>query len=238
MKKRIFLIQMGLLTLLISCAKPHEIQKQKVTCPQYSDYNTWYNWTSGPLCQSDTCIKYQSIWKELFQEKNNLSQNYFNNHIIPCYSKIETWDEGISFRIYYKVVIDWAVAYCGDHFIIKIKSGNILYPSLNLPRDIMFLKDDIRIAINNRAFSSSMLQLSNIETLQFSSNTAAMDKLISDSNLNTLCFQDIRIGPEGHMMVEAGAQYSNKENSCVEGDIDLINGKTTFNDVPCYYAAN
>lgn len=238
MKNRTLLLQLGLLIVLISCIKPQERQEQKVTCTQFSDYNARYNWTSGPLCQSDTCFKYQAIWKELFLEKNNLSQNYFDKHIISSYSRIDQWDEGVSFRIYYKVVIDWAVAYCGDDFIIKIKKGNILHPTLSLPRDILLSKDDIRLAINNNAFSSSMLQLSNDETLQFGSNKAAMDKLISDSNLNTLCFNEIRMGPGGHMMLEAGAQYENKANSCVEGYIDLINGETTFNDVPCYYTAN
>ena len=235
MEKKILLIQTGLFAIMISCVKPNEVKEQKVTCIQFSDYNKQYNWTLGPVCMSDTCSKYQAIWKELFVEKNNLSQNYFDKHITPSYSRIDQWDEGVSFRICYKVTIGWAVVYRCDVFIIKIKKDNHLFPAINLPRDILLSKDDIRLALNTNAFSSLMLHLSGDETLLFNSNLSAMDKLISDSNLNTLCFKEIRINDSGHMVLEAGAQYVNKENSCVEGYIDLINGETTFADVPCYY---
>ena len=228
------LFKIVLLTILISCTKHTEKAGQSVTCIQFSDYNERYKWINDSPGKNDTCIIYQAIWKELFLEKNNLSQKYFDDHIILCSSTWGAWDDGISFNICYKIKIDWAIAYNCDQFIIKIKKGNNLYPALILPRDTLLSIDDIRIALNNAAFSSSMLLLSNDEILKFNSNKSAMDNLIYASNLNTLCFNDIYIDRfTGHMMIGAYALYVNKSNSCVQGFLDLINGKSTFENIPC-----
>jgi hypothetical protein len=234
MKNILSLFQIGLLSILISCTKHTENSVQNVTCNQFSDYNERYNWINDSLSKNDTCTKFQSIWKDLFLEKNNLSQKYFDDHIIPYFSSYGAWDEGMSFNICYKIRIDWAIAYSCDQFIIKIRKGNNLYPALILPRDTLLSIDNIRIAIKNRAFSSSVTVLSNDEVLKFSSNKSAMDNLIRASNLNTLCFNNIYIDRfTGHMMIEADAQYVNKFNSCVQGFLDLINGNSTFENIPC-----
>ena len=93
------LFKIVLLTILISCTKHTEKAGQSVTCIQFSDYNERYNWINDSLSKNDTCIIYQAIWEELFLEKNNLNQKYFDDHIILCSSTWGAWDEGISFNI-------------------------------------------------------------------------------------------------------------------------------------------
>jgi len=225
--------------IVASCDSNNENSQEKVSCIEYPDYNYRYNWIYGPLCPSDTCQKYVLIWKALFMEKNNLSPQYFKDHIIVCSSGNNVWNEGISFSICYKIKIDWAVAYNCDQFVIKINKGNTRYPALDLPKDTLLAKEDIRLALDHRAYSSSILLLSNNDTLKFDSKEEAMGDLINTSGLNTLCFSEIDVdGVTGHMVLYAGAQYENKFNSCVQGSLDLMDGKTTFTDSPCYYTLN
>ena len=113
-----------------------------------------------------------------------------------------------------------------------------MHPNLNLPKDILLSKDNIRIALDHNAFSSMMTHLSNDETLCFSSRQSAMDKLISDSELSTLCYHYIQFNESGNMLLVAGAQYVDKVNSCVEGHLDLVTGESSFIYPPCYYTVN
>jgi len=231
MRKKIISFCIALILIFISCNKDNY---NKTICRYHSDYNYLDNCQVVSICLSDTCIKYQTIWKELFLEKNNLNQNYFDKHITLCNSEISEWDEGISFGVCYKIQIDWAVTYNCDQFIIKIKKGNILYPALSLQRDTLLSKENIRSAINFSAFSSYITNVSNIENLQVSSNQDAINKLINAGKVNNLCFNYIYIDRlTGHMILEADAQYLDKNNSCIQGQIDLINGKITITNIPC-----
>jgi hypothetical protein len=232
MKFRMVFILICLFTSLISCHK--EKQERTVKCSQPVDNAQKNDLLNCSLCNSDICGKYQEIWKELFMEKNNLSENYFNDHIILCSSDTGSWDEGVSFNICYKVKIDWAVAWSCDQFIIKIKKGNNLYPAVDLPRDEFLSKDQIRTALMRKAFSSGMDSLSAAEVLKYSSLKIALDQLITDSNVNTLCFNGIFINDSGNISMRAFGEYEHEINSCISGEIDLINGNATHNDTPCW----
>ncbi|NOU18459.1 MAG: hypothetical protein HOO91_12960 [Bacteroidales bacterium] len=231
MKSRIVLTQILLLATFISCNK--EKQERKVTCTNLYDYAYSENCPIGSLCTTSICNEYQAIWKELFLEKNNLSESYFNDHIILCQSDTITWMDGISFSICYKVKIGWAIAWNCDQFIIKIKNGNSLYPSINIPRDEYLSKENIRIAIDNHAFSSNMTAISNDEVLKFTNSEIALDKMIKDANVSTLCTRSVFINDLGHISIEANAEYVNEVNLCIVGTIDLINGNTHFYDTMC-----
>ncbi len=231
MNYRIILFQILLLATFISCNK--DKQERKVTCTTIPDNAYLDKFPIGTLCTTDICKEYQAIWKELFLEKNNLSESYFNEHIIICHSDTSTWNDGVSFNICYKVKIDWAVSWNCDQFIIKIKSGNNLFPSISLPRDEYLSKENIRTAIDNHAFSSSMTAISNDEVLKFSTSKIALDKIIREANVNTLCTRWVFINDLGHISIEANAEYVNEANLCIVGTIDLINGKTSFYDTMC-----
>jgi hypothetical protein len=167
-------------------------------------------------------------------EKNNLSQNFFDSHIELYSSALEIWGDGISMRVCYKLKIDWAEAYNCDQFIIKINAGNKLYPSLDLPRDTYLSTEKIQLAVDNRAFSSGIIKIANIDKISYATVDDAMNNLIDYSGVSQLCFNQISINEEnGNLVLKASAQYTNKENSCVEGKVDLITGKKSVVDRPC-----
>lgn len=234
MKDKMILLIIPLICFILSCER--ESQKRTTTCvqPDKYDYLDSY-YLDSSLCATDTCIKYLEIWKELLIEKNNLSQHFFDNNIQLVKSKTNKWDDGVSFRICYKLTVEWAIAYNCDNFIIKIDKDNNLYPALDLPRDTLLSKDEIGIAVGNRAFSSNITELSNSDDLKYSSMENALNTLIDYANVNELCYGEIYINDTtGNLTLSANAEYENENNSCIEAHIDLIDEKKVVNDQPCW----
>jgi hypothetical protein len=227
------LIFIAVIFVFTACEKDN--QTRKTTCTQQGDYDYLDNYNIGTMCSSDLCTEYFEIWKELIKDKNNLSQDFIDSHIIFCNSEILSWADGISFRICYKLKLDWAIAYNCDQFIIKINADNTHYPSLDLPRDTYLTKDKIKIAVDNRAFSSDIIKMTNKVDLEYTNMESALNELIDFSGVNVLCMNRVTLDDDtGNLILEASAQYENEENSCIQGIIDLISGDKNVNDTPCW----
>jgi len=230
MNKRIIFISILFTFLLWSCKKDN--QERTVTCFQGDEYDYLNHYKIDSICTSEICTNYLNIWEDFFKEKNNLSDSFFDEHVILCQSNIDNWNEGISFRICYKIQMDWAIAYGCDKFMIKINNESNLYPEL--PRNEYLSKDEIRLAIDQNRFYTRIGSVSNSEII-FSSMNEALNKLIEDANVNTLCISEIYVDEsKGNLILAAWAEYENEENSCIEGKIDLVSGETEVTDTPCY----
>jgi hypothetical protein len=196
---------------------------------------------NSTLCQTDTCQTYFGIWKQLFIERNHMSSDYFNNHITPCYSHIDKWNSGFTFRITYKVKIDWTEDLLGDQFIIWLGPSTAgLYPSISVPRSTLLTKDQIGSALNIMAFSSSLNTVYPITQLRYSSYDDALSALITAAGVNKLCFSEIYyerphmdVAPSGHPFLRSSATISDLENKCMEASIDLVTGKSNVISNPC-----
>jgi hypothetical protein len=197
---------------------------------------------NSTLCQSDTCQTYLTVWKEIFLERNHMTQEYFNNQITPCYSHLDKWNSGISFRITYKIKIDWAEVIIGDQFIIWLaQSTSGLYPSITLPGNSLLTKNHINSALDLMAFSSSLYTVNPINHLKYDSFDGAMSDLIKASGVNKFCSNAIfyerpqmLVSPSGHPFLKSFATLSEQENKCVEGKIDLVTGDPVINYTQCY----
>ena len=224
---------LGIFISLQSCEVLEQLRTTDCTNTGVYDYLNHYE--PGTLCNADTCVVYQSVWKDLFLEKNNLTESYFTNHIELCNSTVGNWDDGVSFNICYKIRLGWAIAYMCDQFIIKIDKDNQLYPALDVPRGTYLTKDQIRSVINFKAFSSQITKLSGTEILKYNTMDSALKELIHKAKVNTLCLRNITINSSnGNLTLVAGAQYNNEVNSCIYATIDLITGETAISDGPCY----
>ena len=107
---------------LMSCKEEH--QERAVTCFQENEYDYLNHYKIDTMCTSEICTHYLNIWEELFKEKNNLSETFLDEHIVLCQSHLNTWYEGNTFHICYKVQFDWAIKYVCDQFNIKIDQNN------------------------------------------------------------------------------------------------------------------
>jgi hypothetical protein len=237
-------IIISFLAILIgSCSKPDTDKKdiQKCDCSTYlpSPESVECN---GPISQSDTCKTYFAIWKEIFLEKNNMTEEYFNNHITPCKTSLHKWNDGISFEIYFKVKIGWVETKLYDDFAIILSSSTIgLYPTLSIPRSVLLSKDQISILVNNYAFSSRIFIVSPISSSKYNSQNEAMKALIDATSVDTLCnsrifyqIPNLNFSPTGHPFIEASCVINWAENKCVSSQMDLVTGEVKVVYNACY----
>jgi hypothetical protein len=205
---------------------------------------------NGTLCQSDTCATYFDIWKEMFISENQISEEYFDNHITVCNTATYKYvNQGIQFELVYKFSIDW--------FEVKFEEGFMIWlfpsylqnnPNISLPSEVLLLKDQINANINNPFFGYTIHKISPINHLEYSSRQEAVKILAHAAGVNDLCestlsiqYQDIDDPPIGHPVLTARGALNWDENECVSGIMDLstdyykvdthacmIVGKTTY----------
>jgi len=216
--KKSFFLTVILTTLLLSC------KKEKVD-----------------ICDSQVCVEYQNIWKELFLTRNNITNEYFDEHITITHTNISSWNEGESFRIDYYVEIDWAKISAHDQFIIKKSPNAPPYPSLNIPVDTYLTKEDIKKAVNHLAFSSYMTRMYQYNHLKYSSKHKAIKAVKSfipykNPSLKRLYYKQDKynLTSNGHPFFEGGGTINNENNECFNCEIDLITGEITYHKTVCW----
>jgi hypothetical protein len=191
-------------------------------------------------CDSETCKTYFKIWKDLFITRNHLTVEYFNKHIFPYSTAIETWNDGKSFRIEYKVKIDWAEAKLNDQFIIWLDPSTIgLYPSVPSPRSTYLSNDQINKFIDILAFSSSIHKVAMIDQLMYASREDAIQVLRTASGVDLLGPGEIFYEHpsfnecQGHPFLRIYVTINSNENKCMMFKIDLVSGETKVMEHPC-----
>lgn len=197
------------------------------------------------LCDSEECNTYFNIWKELIISRNQLSEVYFNDHIFPYKTEIDNWNDGKSFRVDYKVKIDWAEANLSDQFIIWLDpSTDGLYPSKPTPRSTNLSKSQINSLLDIFAFSSSIHKIAKIDHLKYNSREEAIEVLRDSSGVNNLGSGEVtyenpsfNIGL-GHPFLKVSATINMNENKCLSGKINLVTGVTEVREQPCVITNN
>jgi hypothetical protein len=185
---------------------------------------------NGSICQSDTCSTYFGIWKELFLAKNQMTQEYFDNHITICNSgTFKNTQQGISFYLSYKITIDWFEAKLESDFLILLSPAYTqLYPELGLPNNTLLSKDQINGQINNTFFFSPLPIISSVNHLNYSSRQEAIKVMAHAAGVNDMCestlyiqYEDVDNPAIGHPVLTADATLDWDENKCVSGIMDL-----------------
>jgi hypothetical protein len=214
--RRIILI-VFLITLIFSCEK------------QVTDF-----------CDSEECNTYFKIWKELIISRNQLSESYFNDHIFPYKTEIDSWNDGKSFRVEYKIKIDWAEANLSDQFIIWLDPSTVgLYPSKPTPRSINLSKSQINSLLDVFAFSSSIHKVAKIDHLKYTSREEAIRVLQVASGVTNLGQGEVSYEnpgfniDSGHPILRVSATINRNENRCLSGKINLVTGESEVRQKPC-----
>jgi len=185
----------------------------------------------GAQCTDELCLYYQQIWKELFIEENDLREDYFNRHILPCSSRLEIRKEYTFYIISYKILVDWAVSYKVDQFIVKYENG---LPDFNILPDTYLTKEDIKKTNRSKITWSSLGKLPDHERLKYSSFESAIELLKHQAQVNELCLWHVGINPDtGDWILETWAQFKNEYNSCIFEKLNLITGEIDISKGQC-----
>jgi hypothetical protein len=238
MKKSFFIILSFLI--IFSCSKTTD--RQTVDCSLYYDIPAPLV-CSGAICQSDTCITYFNIWKELFLAKNQMSEEYFNNHVTICNTgTYEFSDQGILFELTYKFKVDWFETKFEEDFMIWLSP---LYlksnPNIDLPGSILLSKDQISSNMGNPFFAAPMNTISPIDHLSYSSRKEAILVMAGAAGVNDMCTSNLSIQymnvdnpPIGHPVLTASATLNLEENKCVSGIMDLATDYLKVEHSACF----
>jgi hypothetical protein len=194
---------------------------------------------SGQLCQGDTCQTYFTIWKEIFLEKNQMTSEYFDLHITICSTGIYQWNDGISFNTYYKVKIGWVEYRFYDQFPIYITTTD--YPGLNVPRNALLTKEQIKTVLDTFFFSSQIGRINPVNDLKYATKEEAMKALNLATGVDTFCVGSVYFPQRandtytvGHPYIQANGILNWDENRCIYGSIDLLTGDTYSNESVCF----
>ncbi len=196
------------------------------------------------FCDSEECDTYFKIWKDLFITRNQLSESYYNDHVFPYKTEIDSWNDGRSFRVDYKVKIDWAEANLGDQFIIWLDPSTAgLYPSKPTPRNTNLSKAQINSLLDIFAFSSSIHKVAKIDQLMFESREEAISVLQVASGVENLGSGEVSYEnpsfniDSGHPFLKVFATLNRNENKCLSGKLNLVTGDSEIREQPCmiYY---
>jgi hypothetical protein len=228
-----------LFLIIFSCSKTEDLLK--VDCSHSFGYPPGVT-CSGSICQSDTCNNYLDIWKELFLTKNQMTEQYFNNHITLCNTAVYKYaNQGIQFEITYKFSVDWFETSFEEGFMIWIFPSYLQNnPTVNLPGETLLSKDQISNIINNPFFGYAIHTISPIDHLRYSSKQEAIYSMartagVKDMCVSTLSIQYMNIDnpPLGHPILEASAVLNWDENRCVSGIMDLSTDYLKTDSLAC-----
>lgn len=223
MKCSFILISIVFFTIISSCK--NDILERKVTCIQRSDYNQLGRDRNDSICTSALCTEYFNIWEKVFKEQNNMTDSFFDEHFNISSSTLYTWNDGISYLVGYEFQIGWATVSSSDRLMVKYST---------FPGDDYLSEEEIRYAIN---IGSRMSKIGTFSTskLLFTTIDDALNYLIETARVNTLCATRLYLDKSiGHLKLEAWGEYENEENSCIQGEIDLITGIVESGDTRCW----
>jgi hypothetical protein len=196
------------------------------------------------FCDSKECQDYFKIWRELFISRNQLTESYFKEHVYPYKTEIDTWNDGQSLRVEYKIRIDWAEANLSDQFAIWLDPSTTgLYPSIPIPRSTFLSKDQINKMLSIFAFSSSIHKVSKTDHLKYSTREEAINELKAASGIEELGQGEVfYLSPSfrvdsGHPLLKVNATINRNENKCMQGTLDLVKGENEIRQTVCviYY---
>ncbi|MEN8203949.1 MAG: hypothetical protein ABFS28_15225 [Bacteroidota bacterium] len=234
MKNALLISCISIMAFFPSCYFPDQVRK--VNCAQPEDYTylDFYHTWKIPVCTTSLCSTYTNIWKELLIERTTLTEPYFNKHFEIVGTEILSGYKGDFIYLEFKIQNDWAIAYSGDRFVIRIDEGNSTFPEIGLPKGSYLTKEEIATALDHRGFDSRITEIPKTGPLKFSTMNEALAALIVEAKVDTLCFNRIILSHHtSTLTLEAFAEYEDEEDTCIDASIDLITGRTHIRDRPC-----
>lgn len=184
------------------------------------------NTSKEPPVSEDIKNTYSPIWKELFMEKNSISEEYFSKHIKIINIYKAELNSGESLNIRYQFVIDWATTLqIIDSLLIKSKDLSRYYSPEEVKQN----------AKTQNGVGTSPHKISRIIPVE---SIISYDTAIN--NLKTKCSSLLKTEPNniaiddsinsdqyGEIYLKAGGVIDEKKNKCKSGRIGLYDGEVT-----------
>ncbi|MBI5541463.1 MAG: hypothetical protein HY951_15470 [Bacteroidia bacterium] len=183
---------------------------------------------------------YLDFWKSEFLNRDTMTEEYFNSHISEIKTSAFCWNSAITFRVAYKITIDWAVIDNYDEFIVKLYSSESAYQYLNIPRDTFFNVNQLMFILEHKVFNSAIGPVKSLNNLlQNNYNNAKLafqDSANSSYILPTRLSYDvpgIQPSKNGYPYFIGFGTINQSANQCITGYYNLSTGEFDARETPC-----
>lgn len=219
---KIILATLCLFLLITSCSKKDEPQPKIDSVLSETQENEYYQ-----------------IWKSILLENSNMTDEYFNEHITNYTLSSYKWNGGISFKIDYIIRIDWVNIKSSNNFLVKMNSSYDAYRHLNIPRDIFFTKNQIKL--NTYSDVHSEVDRHNpVNALKYKNSNEVYEAVVTSSGYNEVSLDYISYYVPGKLPRKDGDPYyilngtiSDSQNRCLTGYINLVTGDSEVWETTC-----
>ncbi len=198
------------------------------------------------ICQGDDgnrCENYLETWEDYFLEVNDMTLDYFEEHIEVIEANMKDNTDGKNFNIRYLFKVDWLEIEVRDQFQVYKNVDVDKFPQLQLPDTEYFQPNKVFELLDIFAFESHVTRVASVENLKFTSKSKALGALKDitgeDVGFRRYEFKNARLTYDPFTQDpyidtasgERGAHpymYGVKEvgdDECVCGEIDLVSGK-------------
>lgn len=196
----------------------------------------------GIFCETAECNQYFDMWKSLHKERNNMTEEYFKEHISTTNVQLTSYDQAKVFRVTYEFTLDWATVTATDQFPYYIFKNASPFPSLQIPKEENLTKEEIAQTFESHAWSANMTIINPVQQLQFKTKKDAFEAL----NSNTDCkFKDGHLlfklhrpfanePSNGNIFLESSCTINENENRCLTGEVDLVTGDKEIYETRCW----
>lgn len=189
--------------------------------------------------------KYLSVWKKLFMEKNNISEEYFNKHIKVLETGISTdLSRSLSFtnrgreyfEVLYNIKIDWIELNDADHLVIRKKDqedylsvDEFIMEEKNAKETFQQVSSFVPIEKAPISFEEAVRKLQ-----QINSDAKYLKPAYLVLGFKSPSYDKENIANGGVLLYGEGT-IDFKKNQCVEGYFNLVTGKGSTMRTLCWY---
>lgn len=167
--------------------------------------------------------KYLEIWREVVIESGNMTEEYFDEHVIPGEISTLSWRHGESIRIDFIYNLGWVEVESSNSFIIYITDQE-LYKSYPIPREQYLEKKDIVLLVSNSFYSSDISMITPSEEIAFLNATGAISFLNTQSQ--SCHFEDFYLDIDsrvtGYPVLKSICEENTDLNNCQNGTLNLV----------------
>ncbi len=186
----------------------------------------------SPCASTDLeCQTYLSTWRELVIARGGIDGSYFDAHVVPLTASIDTWNDGRSLRVRYRLTIDWASFEREDVMIVFVDPSAAPYPSLGVPLGTLLDAAQIARAAEGAAWGTAIAAIRRVDALRFRTQDEALAALRTHPDGGALEPQEVSLNRPGLLPRENGHPHlharsaESPTNRCSTGMIDLVTGE-------------
>jgi hypothetical protein len=186
------------------------------------------------------CELYLAIWKEILLSSSQVSEDYFDEHVVVNNYQLIDRDFGRLFQVYYDFKVDWFESNQQDQFAIFVNEASAR-TTIEIPYGLSLDQKQIEQIIEKDFYSSNISKMSAFDTLLFSSQKEAINTINESQSECAFSGAELYLArrksdlAQGNPILRSRCTIDVSQNICKTAILDLLSGELIFQNVPCVW---